>query len=163
MPYTVACHHHADDHTGRHPGEWEAWQDAAQEICDLIESLAERACPPLNGREALYVLKVASDATRTGVAVLPGLVTYRVIDVTDAPGNDDRATGQAGAIDWNAVGRLARQAQRHLIELNHRSAVATAEDPAPTAGAALPLISELSDCCGALNALLQTPGSMPPA
>src|ERR1700737_4876800 len=99
---------------GRHPDEWNDWEDAAQEICDIVENLAKRARPPLNSREALYVLKVASQAAQTGVAVLPGLATYQVVDVADAPSNDLDAPGPC---DWKAVGSLARQAQHKTIEL----------------------------------------------
>jgi hypothetical protein len=122
MAYTIICHHHLSKHAGRHPQQWEDWQDAAQEICDIVEGLAKRVKPSLNSRETLYALAVASQATRSGVAILPGLVTYQVIDVADAPSNHEPGLGDV--LDWAAVGRLARQAQKQTIELNHLAALA---------------------------------------
>jgi hypothetical protein len=85
MPYTIACHHHADGHRGRDPRAWGTWQEAAQAICDHVEAMAARACPPLEGEEVRYVLRIAAQAADTGIAELPGLVTFEVADTVDAP------------------------------------------------------------------------------
>lgn len=157
MPYTIICRHHRSGHNGRHPQQWETWGDAARELADVVEGLTARLASSLNDAEKSYVRMLVDKAARFGVAVLPGLVTYRVADVADAPPSRPIGSDAPRSIDWASVGRLARRAQRHTIELNNTAAVAAAEDPDfNAADRARATLNALADLCIVLHSQLFT-------
>ena len=154
MAYTITCHHHVTGRQSRHRQEWESWDEAAQEIRGFVERLTRQSDPSLESPDAIHFLKVAADAVTTGVAELPGIVTYRVVDVADAPLAD---LPQAEGPDWDAIGRLARKTQKLGIELIHLSAVAPGEQTPEAFRNAQALVTQLVELCVVLDQLTRDP------
>jgi hypothetical protein len=152
MPYTIACRHHQGGRRDRHPREWDTWDDAARELAVFVENLVTRLSSPLSDPERAHMQMLSAQITRSGVAVLPGLTTYQVVDVTDAPARDPARPDTPRRIDWPTVGRLARRAQRQTIDLNNTaSAAATNGQDLAAADHARATLHELADLCIALH------------
>lgn len=149
MPYTITCHHHRSGHRDRHPSEWDGWEEAAQELGAWIHQTILDLSPALNDAELASVRTFADQAAHTGVVVLPGLASFRVVDVSDAPSDRPAPRPPGEQIDWPQIGRLARRAQTQTITLNHLAAVApgTTQDASVQAHAAL---TELAELCTAI-------------
>jgi hypothetical protein len=152
MPYTITCRHHRSGHNGRHPKEWEDWSQSAAQLAVYLEELVVRMSPPLNEAEKVFARTLAAESARTGVAVVPGLASYHVVDIVDAPSDQAGTMDHSDQVDWVAVGCLARRLQQQAIDLNHTAAVAPAHDPdfdAP--GRARATINDLVELCVALH------------
>jgi hypothetical protein len=157
MPYTIACRHHKNGRHDRHPRQWDTWDDAARELAVFVENLVTRLSSPLNEPEMAHMQMLTAQITRSGIAVLPGLTTYQVVDVTDAPARDPARSDTPGRIDWPTVGRLARRAQRHTIDLNDTASVAaTNGQDSAAADRARATLHELADLCIALHGHLSS-------
>ncbi len=80
MPFTHVAHDHETGALGRAKNHWRDFDEAAQELCDRVEKLADafRVDSPLAW---IVLLRGASIAASTGYVVFDGIQTIAVIEI----------------------------------------------------------------------------------